>query len=75
MEEILEREALKGLFFVLALPRKNIDFTVPPAVALLTKRSFATFADFFLKLRIIRRGSAELRWAARGRRAAPHFAS
>jgi hypothetical protein len=31
----LEREGEKGLFFVLSKPRKHLDFTEPPAVALL----------------------------------------
>ncbi len=48
--ERLEMEVLKG--FVLAQPKKQLDFTVPPAIATLAKSSCNTSTDLS-KIRIL----------------------
>jgi hypothetical protein len=44
----LERKGFKELFFVLAHAKKHLDFTMPPAVALLNYTGF--FRGYFLNI-------------------------
>ena len=48
--EGLERKGLKGFFFLLAFPKKNLDFKVSISVALLYKGKLLHFCGIFSKL-------------------------